>query len=360
MISKIYKYASYPQTRLTLRKLFNEQKNINEKTLIDNANFLKDELAIRISKRVKQLDNFPSSISLLKNTSSIRNLYIRSSGKLIGLDKIENENDLLNFKDIIKNIKENHSNVADRLSTDLIYIRDDLKINEKNTINNFLNSFYNSRIGIRILIGQFVSICEHADGLFKPCYPYKILKNAIDDINIITSDFYDENININIHGSDGKQISIKSVSEIPLDISNTIYDYNFLYIPSFVYYIFFELLKNSVEATYINNQNDVNIYLSEGTDDIIVKISDSGGGMKKESIPELFSYCYSHRNKDEIIRSLECNRPIFSGYGHGLPLSKLYAQYFGGDVQMLTFNGIGTDTIIYLNKLLDNQEKIIW
>ena len=44
---------------------------------------------------------------------------------------------------------------------------------------------------------------------------------------------------------------------------------------------------------------------------------------------------------------------------HGLPISKLYAQYFGGDIQILTFKGIGTDTIIYLNKLLDNQEKII-
>ena len=36
----------------------------------------------------------------------------------------------MEFKDIIKDIKYKHSNVADRLSTDLIYIREELKTNE--------------------------------------------------------------------------------------------------------------------------------------------------------------------------------------------------------------------------------------
>jgi len=166
----------------------------------------------------------------------------------------------------------------------------------------------------------------------------------------MTKDLFDKPINIHVHGSNGT--SVDSSEDI-------ISDYNFLYIPSFVYYILFEILKNSVEATYKNQKDDINIYMSEGTDDVIVKISDSGGGMSKEKLPEIFSYCYSNRGKDEMIRYLETNSFVFSGYGHGLPLSKLYAQYFGGDIQMLTFNGIGTDTIIYLNKLLDNQEKII-
>ena len=121
----------------------------------------------------------------------------------------------------------------------------------------------------------------------------------------------------------------------------------------------FENLKNSVVATYKNNKKNINIYLSQGTDDVIVKISDEGGGLSKDKIPDLFSYCYSDQNKNDVINMLDNNRPIISGFGHGLPLSKLYAQYFGGDVQMLSFNGIGTDTIIYLNKLLDNKEKII-
>ena len=284
MLSNIYKYASYSQTRLTLRKLFYEQKNINEKRLIDNANFLKDELAIRISKRVQQLDNFPQSIPFLQNTYNIKNLYIDSSSKLIGLDRIKNNNELLQFKDILKNIKKRHSNVADKLSTDLIHIREELDKNRKKTIDSFLNTFYNSRIGIRILIGQFVSNCEENDGIFKPCYPYKILKTAIEDIDVMTKDLFDKPINIHVHGSNGT--SVDSSEDI-------ISDYNFLYIPSFVYYILFEILKNSVEATYKNQKDDINIYMSEGTDDVIVKISDSGGGMSKEKLPEIFSESFA-------------------------------------------------------------------
>ena len=256
----------------------------------------------------------------------------------------------MEFKDIIKDIKYKHSNVADRLSTDLIYIREELKTNEKKTIDNFLNSFYNSRIGIRILIGQFISNCEENDGLFKPCYPYSILKTAIEDIQLIAEDIFDSSFNICVHGCNKNSID---------NPKNIISDYNFLYIPSFVYYIFFEILKNSVAATYHNNKNNIDVYMSEGIDDVIVKISDTGGGMKKDELPKIFSYCYSNKKKTDILHSLKMNRFVLSGYGHGLPLSKLYAQYFGGDIQMITFNGIGTDTIIYLNKLLDNQEKKI-
>ena len=191
-------------------------------------------------------------------------------------------------------------------------------------------------------------MCENNEGLFTSCYPYTILKDVIDDINIITEDLYDKHLTFNIYGNDGRTQNIKNLS-----------NYNFMYIPSFVYYILYEILKNSVEATYKNNKDNINIYMSEGTDDIIIKISDYGKGMNKDKIPELFSYSYSEVDREYLINSLENNRFIMSGYGHGLPISKLYAQYFGGDIQILTFKGIGTDTIIYLNKLLDNQEKII-
>ena len=351
--SKIYKYASLSRTRLTLRQLLSSQNILkknenNTKYLLSNANFLKHELSIRLSKRVVQFKEF-SKYNIF-NTTNILKLYTESSNKLISHSLITSENELIQFKELVKNIKNKHKNVADQLSTNLIYKRDELSNKEKRKIDTFLNTFYNSRIGIRILIGQFISICEHKEGLFTACYPYTILNNVIDDINIIISDIYDSTIHINIlYGNN-------ETDDLDLEMSN----YNFMYVPSFVYYILYEILKNSLEATYKNNKDEINIYISEGTDDIIIKISDQGKGLNKNKIPTLFSYCYSDIDKEEVINNLRNNRFILSGYGHGLPLSKLYAQYFGGDIQILTFKGIGTDTIIYLNKLLDNQEKVIF
>ena len=40
-----------------------------------------------------------------------------------------------------------------------------------------------------------------------------------------------------------------------------------------------------------------------------------------------------------------------AGYGVGLPLSRLYARYFGGDLQLLSMEGFGTDVFLHLNRL---------
>merc|ERR1711972_1312059 len=42
---------------------------------------------------------------------------------------------------------------------------------------------------------------------------------------------------------------------------------------------------------------------------------------------------------------------VLAGYGVGLTLSKLYAQYFGGDLRILSLDGFGTDVYLHLSRL---------
>lgn len=40
-----------------------------------------------------------------------------------------------------------------------------------------------------------------------------------------------------------------------------------------------------------------------------------------------------------------------AGYGYGLPIARLYARYLGGDLEIQSLEGYGTDAFIYLRSL---------
>ena len=73
---------------------------------------------------------------------------------------------------------------------------------------------------------------------------------------------------------------------------------------------------------------------------------------------KIWSYMYSTANFDyEKIEEIE-DSPVLAGMGYGLPVSKCYAKYFGGDLQLMSMEGYGTDAYLYLNRLGENEEPL--
>ena len=75
------------------------------------------------------------------------------------------------------------------------------------------------------------------------------------------------------------------------------------------------------------------------------QISDQGGGIPRSQIDQLFKYMYSTAPQPS---KSDLNTVPLAGYGYGLPISRLYARYFHGDIVLFSCEGYGTDAIIYL------------
>jgi pyruvate dehydrogenase kinase 2/3/4 len=65
----------------------------------------------------------------------------------------------------------------------------------------------------------------------------------------------------------------------------------------------------------------------------------------------LFKHCF-------VLQDDTDGPAVLAGYGYGLPVSRLYARYFGGDLQIISMEGYGTDAYLHLNRLGNVQEPL--
>ncbi|MGH0152529.1 UNVERIFIED_CONTAM: hypothetical protein FKN15_045692 [Acipenser sinensis] len=123
-----------------------------------------------------------------------------------------------------------------------------------------------------------------------------------------------------------------------------------VYVPSHLYHMLFELFKNAMRATVETHESSpslppIKVMVALGDEDLSLKMSDRGGGVPLRKIEKLFSYMYSTAPTPQVDHS---ERAPLAGFGYGLPISRLYAQYFQGDLQLYSMEGYGTDAVIYL------------
>jgi pyruvate dehydrogenase kinase 2/3/4 len=150
-------------------------------------------------------------------------------------------------------------------------------------------------------------------------------------------------------------------------------DLHFPYVPSHISYMLLELLKNSMRATIethgVEKMPEIKIIIADGEDneDVVIKVSDEGGGIKRSNMSRIWSYLFTTadpavldrmlNNLDSEVRDFDTGSPL-AGLGYGLPISRNYARYFGGDLTIMSMEGYGTDSFIYLPRL-GNQNGVL-
>jgi len=111
------------------------------------------------------------------------------------------------------------------------------------------------------------------------------------------------------------------------------------YIPTHVWYVLSELLKNACKATIDANRGPtgrpppsrslppVVMVVRTVDNEVEVEMRDEGGGIPEELRDLIWSYMFSTANREGRRKNIEV-----AGAGVGLPISRLYTEYFGGSL----------------------------
>lgn len=261
------------------------------------------------------------------------------------------------FSRTLEGIKRRHDSVVTTVAQGILeYKRKRQRMQIDNKIQSFLDRFYMSRIGIRMLIGQHIALTDQKQAI-EPNYVgvictktnvRELAQEAIDNARFVCEDHY------GLFDAPKVQLVCKS-------------DLHFMYVPGHLSHMLFETLKNSLRAVVETHGQDkqefpvTKVIIAEGKEDITIKVSDEGGGIPRSTIPLVWTYMYTTvettPNLDPDFNKSDFKAPM-AGFGYGLPISRLYARYFGGDLKLISMEGYGTDVYLHLNRLSSSSEPL--
>ncbi|GMH78944.1 hypothetical protein TrLO_g8642 [Triparma laevis f. longispina] len=379
-------YSSKPQTPVSLQTLMetgrgerigkggttdatiaasDSEGTATELVLMQVASFLKHELPIRLAHRIKDLDNVPM-MSEMNSVLQVRDWYEKSMTELIEFPAITSKEDEEKFAKLLEGIYERHAGVLVTMARGAFELRAAIRegkygrggkadFEEMEGMHKFLDNFYMSRIGIRMLIGQYLSLRQPPmDGyvgmICQKTSPGKVVQQAVDDASFMCNRKYGDAPEVIVHGAS---------------------DLTFSYVPTHIHYIMLELLKNSMRATVEHHGVDedyppIKVIIADGekNEDVVIKISDEGGGIKRSHVSRIWSYLFTTADpavQEGMVAFENVDHSIDSplaGLGYGLPISRAYAKFWGGDLSVMSMEGYGTDVFLHLSRLGASKEPL--
>ncbi|KAJ1403017.1 Histidine kinase/HSP90-like ATPase [Sesbania bispinosa] len=335
-MEEVHRWGCLKQRGVSLRNMMEFGSTPSPQNLLISAQFLHKELPIRIARRAIELDTLPYGLSHKPPVLKVRDWYLDSFRDLTSFPEINNMNDEKEFTEMIKAIKVKHKNVVPTMALGVQQLK--IAYEDPDEIDQFLDRFYMSRIGIR----QHVELRNPnprpncVGFIHTQLSPVDIVRNASEDARAMCFREYGSAPYVHIYGDP---------------------DFTFPYVPAHLHLMVFELVKNSLRAVQERFMDSdkvtppIRITIADGIEDVTIKISDEGGGMPRSVLPKIFTYLYSTTKKplDEYSNLGTADNVTMAGYGYGLPISRLYARYFGGDLQVISMEGYDFLPTFYLD-----------
>lgn len=376
---------------------------MSKAALLASANFTLSLLPARLASRIQALRNLPFIVVSNPHVSKIYHNYLHSLSALLPYQKrqittLEAENQ---FGEVLADLVQTHTNTIPVLARGFLECR---KYINSDDVTRFLDTHLRARIGTRLIAEQHLALHfasqpigdlqkngeQSPDKQSNPSNYIGVIDTALQPARIIR--FCEDFV--------GEICELKYGVRPRLVIGGEP-DASFAHIPVHVEYIITELLKNAFRATIEsgNEREPIEVtiasapdvpgevrpyqeesgvgvqldgrdegafpnesigYSSPSSQSITIRIRDRGGGIPPEVLPHIWSYSFTtfsdmdlnseNGNLDALntIASSGGHLSTIAGLGYGLPLSRAYAEYFGGSIAVQSLWGWGTDVYLTL------------
>ncbi|KAJ5117028.1 hypothetical protein N7456_001376 [Penicillium angulare] len=394
--------AATPRRSLTLADLLHHGRPpLSKDALLASANFTLSLLPARLASRIQALRNLPFIIVSNPHMSKIYHNYLHSLSSLLPYQqrKITTFEEEKQFVNVLADLVQTHTNTIPVLARGFLESR---KYINPEDVTRFLDTHLRARIGTRLIAEQHLAlhytsqpvsdeVTEKSDDHFSPSNYIGVIDTALQPARIIRSceDFVSEICEL--------KYGVRPRLEIGGEP-----DASFAHIPVHIEYIITELLKNAFRATIEsgNEREPIEVtiaaapdvprnvrpiqedsdgrfqfasqsepsaaqesigYSSPSSQSITIRIRDRGGGIPPEVLPHIWSYSFTTFSEMDLentesanLRTLDTlagpggRLSSIAGLGYGLPLSRAYAEYFGGSIAVQSLWGWGTDVYLTL------------
>nr|XP_020845531.1 pyruvate dehydrogenase kinase, isozyme 3 isoform X2 [Phascolarctos cinereus] len=313
---QIERYSRFSPSPLSIKQFLDfGRDNACEKT---SYMFLRKELPVRLANTMREVNLLPDNLLSRPSVGLVQSWYMQSFLELLEYENKSPEDPqvLDDFLQVMVKVRNRHNDVVPTMAQGVIEYKEKYGFDPfiSSNIQYFLDRFYTNRISFRMLINQHTLLFgddpnpahpKHIGSIDPTCNVAEVVKDAYETAKMLCEQYYMVAPELEIEEFNAK------TPDKPIQV---------VYVPSHLFHMLFELFK----------------------------ISDQGGGVPLRKIDRLFNYMYSTAPRP----SLEPTRAApLAGFGYGLPISRLYARYFQGDLKLYSMEGVGTDAVIYLKAL---------
>ncbi|KAF9239615.1 branched-chain alpha-ketoacid dehydrogenase [Melanogaster broomeanus] len=382
-------YAAHPPQPLTLGSLVAFGQPLTPESVLRSVSFVLSEIPKRLARRARALETLPFIVGTNPYVSKTLNAYRESFQFLASYPPVTTLEENTSFTAELSHLVESHRNDIPTMAKGF---QECAKYMSPTQVTNFLDGAIRNRIAVRLIAEQHIALSQaletqkhvgvtsHYGIVDMACSPAAMVKMC---------------------GGFVSELCEATLGATPTIIIDGHQDATFAYVPVHLEYILTEILKNAFRATV---EHHYKVYGTVSTRPVApvtvtispppspsspflsIRIRDQGGGVSPSNMVRIFSYAFTTAGRPDSDGSdggpyaaqhvggsaavgggtsagegnlfgeitgkgVQAGLGTIAGLGYGLPMSRLYAKYFGGSLDVFSLDGWGSDVYVKLRSV---------